>query len=306
MRPATAPASAPVPQKNVAAHRAADRAAGILRHHEAPERAILPGGIGIGCRALQPDRHGHRHETSVDRERAPGGERHLLGAHRAIRRLLLLEPAEEDVGRVLVHDLGRPLGVCCQPVPNRRHRHVLTVERAEIDQPPADREVVVPVGGGVGETAGRTVLESDPAGALDVQKEGVDGVVHPDQLQPLCRKRAAVDFGPGRIGLQRAVGHPPGDPLAGERGPEQAEIDRHQIGRAAVKGHAIAPAGLRGAAQLRLEVAGEEAGGLCAVPRLIRREVRFEESAGLVCALQPGGCADRAPVADAPAQRCDI
>ena len=140
-----------------------------------------------------------------------------------------------------------------------------------------------------------------------MQEEGIDGVIHPDELQPLRRQRAAVYLGPSRIGLQCAVRHPPRQPLAGEIGPEQPQIDRHQIVGTAVERHAVAPVLLRGAAQLRLVVAGEEALGLRTVPCLIRREVGFKELAGLVCALQPGGgCADRAPVADAPAQRCDI
>ena len=206
-----------------------------------------------------------------------------------------------------MHDLGCPLGVRCQPVPDRRHRHLLAAERAEIDQPPADGEVVVPVGGGVGEAAGRAVLEDDPAGALDVQEEGVDWVVHPDELQPLRRQRTSVDLGASRVGLQRAVRDPPGQPVAGEIGAEPAEIHRHQIVGTAVERHAVGAAGLRRAAQLGLEVAGEETLGLRAVPCLIGREMPLEECAGLFCTLHPGRYrADGTPVADAPAQHRDI
>ena len=287
MRPATAPASAPVPQNTSPRTGPADRAARILRHHEAPERAILLGGI-VGRRAArQPDRHGYGHEAAVDRERAPGGERHTLRADRAVGPLSVLQPAEEDVGRVHLHDLGRPLGIFGQPVPNRGHCHLVAAEHAEIDERAADGDVIVPVGGGVGEAAGRAVLECDLSGALNVQEEGVHGVVHPGELQPLRRQRAAVDLGPSRIGLQRAVREPAGQPVAGEIGPEQAEVDRHQVVGTAVERHAVAPARLRGAAQLGLVVAGEEALGLRVVTRLVRREVPLEECAGLGCALQP-------------------
>ena len=127
----------------------------------------------------------------------------------------------------------------------------------------------------------RPVLEGDTARALDMQEEGIDGVVDPGQLQPLPGEHARVDLGPGRIGLQRAARHPPGDPLAGKLGPEAAEVDRDQVGRTGVERHRVAAAPLQGAPQLGLEVAREEALGACVVARLVGREAGLEEGAGL-------------------------
>ena len=140
-----------------------------------------------------------------------------------------------------------------------------------------------------------------------MQEERVDGIVDPGKLQPLLRQRACVDLGSRRVGLQHAARDPPGDPLAGELRPKQAEIHRYQVLWTAIEGNAVAPVRPQGTPQLGLEIAGEEALDLRVVARLIGCEARFEKAARLVGALQPRSLgADAAPIAHATAQRCDI
>src|SRR5690606_25954760 len=74
--------------EDVAAHRAADRAAGILHHHQPPQRLLAMGRLRIGMRGGQPERHAEREMAAIDRETAAGQQRHALGAERPVAVIL--------------------------------------------------------------------------------------------------------------------------------------------------------------------------------------------------------------------------
>src|SRR6185436_5583536 len=100
--------------------------------------------------------------------------------------------------------------------------------------------------------------EADASGPLDLQEEGVDRIVHPDQLQTAPGQRALLD----RLAVgerdQRAVLYPAGDPAPFEVLAEGAEIDAHQLRRPAVERDVVALGLLPAALEEGLVIPGEE------------------------------------------------
>ena len=65
--------------EQIATHRAADGAAGILRHDEAPQGTLA---LGMGCGGVEPDGCGEREELAVDGERPAGRQGDALRPQR--------------------------------------------------------------------------------------------------------------------------------------------------------------------------------------------------------------------------------
>ena len=110
-----------------------------------------------------------------------------------------------------------------------------------------------------------------------MQKESVDGIIHPQKLEAAPRKRTAVDGGALGVGNEPAAGDPPDDALLVALDAEAAEIDVDEVAGPGVDGHAIAPAGSPGAAQLGFVIAGEQPFGPAVAGGQVRPEPVFEE-----------------------------
>ena len=86
----------------VAARRALDRRAGVLRDHQAPVAFRCAGLARHRTGRIDPDRRAVGREGGVDREAALGGDLHALGADRPAGAGVL----EEDVALVPAHDVA--------------------------------------------------------------------------------------------------------------------------------------------------------------------------------------------------------
>ena len=120
-----------------------------------------------------------------------------------------------------------------------------------------------------------------------MQKEGIRGVIDPDQFKLFAAQRAALDLAAVVIGNQAAFNHAACNSFAFKLVAETAEIDGHQIRWAHMQGHVEGALTFPGASQLRFKIPGYEP--VSAVPaRYFRgREPAFEKAAG--GAIVPGG-----------------
>src|SRR5690606_649930 len=284
--------------EHVAAHDALDRAAGVLGDHETAERALA---LGPGRRRFQPDRHAEGDVARIDGERASGGERHALRAERTVVRPQFGVLLEEDVGAVARHDLGRLPGMRLEPGTDRRQRHLVPAERPDLDQIAPDGVVRMTVLTGVADPDDRTVVQLHLAGALDLQKELVDRIVDPEQLEAPLLERARFDVAPRIVRYELAAVDAAVDGIAGEVRIEPPEVDAQQIVGRTIKRHRVAPAVGARAVEQRFEIAGEQALWIAAIEHEVRAEALLQESAGLLRRAQGGARrvrADPLPVAD--------
>jgi hypothetical protein len=124
--------------------------------------------------------------------------------------------------------------VCRHPGADRLHRQLLARDLAALEKKPADRYVRLAVAAVVADPHRPAAVEADQARALDLEKERVDRVVNPDQLEALPGERTVLDLGAAVPGAER-LGRPP--------------VER-RLERAAAMPRAV---------QGNLEIAGEEA-----------------------------------------------
>ena len=176
-----------------------------------------------------------------------------------------------------------------QPCADGRHGHLLPRERTHLDQIAPDRAIGLAVLTGVADSDQRAVVEAHLTGALDLQKELVDRIVDPKQLETAPRQGAGVDVPARVVGHELALGDAAVNRVAGQFRIEAAEIDAQQICRRTIERHGIRAAEMTGAVEQRLVVAGEQALGVGAVGHEIGGETILDEGARLI----RGGSGDR-------------
>ncbi|MNS74542.1 hypothetical protein D3C72_1080220 [compost metagenome] len=157
----------------------------------------------------------------------------------------------------------KAVGVALEVGLNGRHRDLLGGNLAVGDERLAQADVGVAVLGGVVHVDDAIARELQHAGALHHEPEEAQLVVHPGQLQAAALERLpVVDLGAGEVGRQAIAVHPPKQILAGQRGPERAQVDLHQVPGRGVDGELEPRIGGLAGLEHRQVVAGEVHGAL--------------------------------------------
>ena len=125
-----------------------------------------------------------------------------------------------------------------------------------------------------------SILHDDPARPLDVQEKGVDGVVHPQDLQAAPSEGAGLDLGTALQGHELAAADAPGDVAALPIAAKTAEVDQHQIAGTAINGHLVRTVPAPRSPQFGLVIPGEQALRIAVAKHQVRREPGLEEMAG--------------------------
>src|SRR5690606_14264614 len=88
---------------------------------------------------------------------------------------------------------------------------------------------------GITDAGDASLCQLHASGALDMEKKGIDGVVHPEQLQITAIEGAVFYLATALIGAERALDHSPGDALAFQVLAKESEVDHHEIRGAPVE-----------------------------------------------------------------------
>ena len=136
------------------------------------------------------------------------------------------------------------------PGADRLHRQLLARDLTALDQQPADGHVRLAVAAVIADAQDAAFLQPHPPRTLDLQKERVDRVVDPDQLQSLPVKRAVLDL---------------------------AAAEAFRIAWAPVERRLKRAAALARAVERDLVIAGEEPFGGAVIPGEERDEAGLEE-----------------------------
>ena len=249
--------------EEIAAHRPLDRAAGVLGDQEP---AVFAGRETL--LRLKPERQAERDKGAVDREAALRGQDDALRADGPLAGDL----AEKHKGRVIAAERRAFFRMFRHPAADIRHCHLLARQLAAVEQQAADRDIGLAVAAVIADARDLAIGQLNAARALDLEKEGGDRVVDPEELEPLPVQGAVLDLGAGKA---------------------------RRIGRAAIKRGAKGPAGATRAIKADLEITGKEALGRAVVAGEPGHKACFEELPGrLVVARRQllGGGAERAPV----------
>ncbi len=261
--------------EDVAAHRASDGAAGVLRDEQALDASV------IGAR-IEPERRAQRQEFRVDGKAAAGRQHDPLAADRALARNL----AEKHVRGIGVEDVLGLRGMGREPGSDPRHGRVLAVDQAALDHHPPDRHIGPAVLAVEAHAHLAAVGQIDAARSLHLQEKRRHGITDPEETKIQAIESARLDLCAGLVGLEPAIDHAARDPLAPPVRAEVPELNGDQIGRAIHQGRLEAPATHGRAFELGLVIAGEQAFGRLVVGAAIGPEPRLEEAAcGRIVAL---------------------
>ena len=270
---AGAVAGAPI---EIGARRPEDRGAGVLRDHQPAKLGhrlvAVDRQVGLDEERRAVDMH------AVDRDRALRRQRHALRAH-GLAVVGQAGDAEEHEGRIARPQLRGLVGIGRHPLPDALHRHLLGRDAVLLDQETSDRRVRVPVVGIVIDPQRRAVLEPDAGRALDLDRQRLERIPDPADLQLLAIERAGLDGGAVVIGHQlvllvAAIDGGPVGHLAVR--PDRPAVDQ-QIGRAPIERDVEFRAGKARAVDHRLVIAGEQAPALADAGDRDRTEILLEE-----------------------------
>ncbi len=188
---------------DVGARRAHDRGAGVLRHHQPPERRL---------RLLRLDRQFafDKEQRAVDMQRLVDGDRpsrRQRDALRADRFILVgkLHFAKEHIGPVLPPQFLGAVGILIHPFPDPLHRHLIFRDDVALDQDAADRRIGVAIMCVVIDADGRAVLEADPRRALDLREQQIGLVFEPADFEASAGDRTVFDLAAIVIGYELAA-----------------------------------------------------------------------------------------------------
>jgi hypothetical protein len=131
------------------------------------------------------------------------------------------------------------LGLAPSPVLDALHRRALGRELAAPDEQSPERAERMPVLVGVSKAQSLAVLELHLAGSLDVQEEGVDRVVDPDQLASLQRRGIAIDVAAREVGHDAIALELAAQALALQLRVHRREVDHEHVRRRRVQGIAV-------------------------------------------------------------------
>ena len=159
-------------------------------------------GRGEPLVGFEPDRDAETDESAVDRK-AP-----LRGQHDPFRadRTVAADLAEKYIRRVLPAQRSAGLRILLHPGADRGHRHLVARDHAAFDQQAPDRDIGMPVLPVIADPDGAAAAQPDPARALDLQKECVDRIVDPKQLETAAGERAILDLGARRARPRAEIG----------------------------------------------------------------------------------------------------
>ena len=251
-------------EEDVGALGALDRAAGVLRDHQAVDRAAA----GF----FDPDRRAERDMVGVDGDRAHCGDGAAHGADGALGFGHGAEFAEEDVGRVEVQQRHAGGGVGADPLADGFGGNLRFGEDATADEFLTDRAVGMAVAPGIADADGGAIGHLDAARALDMQEKHLDRVIEPGDFEATPAQDAAFDG--GAVIPDRAV---------------------TQFGRAAVDRPGKARGADRGAFEHGFVIAGEQ-GGRGADQGGFEQKFKERAGGGGVVIDVFGDAADRGPV----------
>ncbi len=191
--------------------------------------------------------------AAVNREAAPGCERHAPGADGSFA----LELSEENKRLVFRHQRRRFVWMGGKPSPYRPQRDCVAIQLTTVDEHAADAAVRVAVARREPDPHFIAIPEVDPPRTLDMEEKRVNGVVDPCDYGDAASERAGLDLRSAWIRPHSATFDPPGDAATPKVRSKLAEIDRHEIGRPTVDRHGVSPAAFTCARQERLVVPGE-------------------------------------------------
>src|SRR4030081_2963473 len=196
---------------------------------------------------------------AVDGNGAAGRQRHAL---RADRLALVCEPgdAEEHVGAVGGAPLCGFVRIRGPPAANALPRYLLARHEIALGEHALDRAVGITVVRIVADAQRRAVLEDHARRALDLDRDQVERILDPADLELLAVERtgldgAAVVVGHELVALGEAADAPA---LVRKRGGALLVAVRDQVARPAIDRHREFGTGKTRARDARLVIAGHE------------------------------------------------
>ncbi|MCZ7657423.1 MAG: hypothetical protein M5U07_05980 [Xanthobacteraceae bacterium] len=249
-----------------------DRRAGVLRDHQAVE------GVGAGCRRVRPDEERRPVDVQrvVDRDRAPRGERHALGAD-GFALIGQAGDPEERERPVLPAHLLETIRIVAQPFADPAGRDLGTRDEVALGQDPAQRHEGMAVVRIVGEAQHDPVLQAHACRSLQLDRQRLAMVLDPADLEATAVERAVEDLAAVVVAHELAVGHfPLRCPAIGKAGTLSVGW-RHQVVRTPVDRHPEDAGRNPRSLHDRLVVAGQEPRALAEPRDAQRTEVALEE-----------------------------
>ena len=245
----------PRPPEDVAPDRTSNGAARILGDEQSAQGPpISPGPAFRGGVGVEPERDAERDEPPVHGQRSEGRQRDALRPNGAVA----FDFPEKDVGPILFQKGASLFRMAFHPGPDGLECDALAREGAHADQFPPDGAVGVAVLAVIADLQEGSVFQDHPARALDVKKEGGDGIVHPDDLESPPFQGAGVDARSVVVRPELAPFDLADDPPPPQVPLELAQVGRDQVFRPVVKRVEVRPAARAGAAEDRLVVSGEQ------------------------------------------------
>src|SRR5262245_30149828 len=215
-------------------------------------------------------------------------QRHPL---RADRFALVRQPgdAEEHVGAVGGANASGFVRMRGHPVAHALRRYLLARNEIALDERARDRAEGITVVRIVADAQRRAVLEDHAPGALDLDAEQVERILEPADLELLPVERAGLDGAAVVVRHQLVVFVAATDPRALVRKCERAGLVAvgDEVARPPIERDGEFGAGKARARDDRLEIAGQESGGLAKPRDTDGLKILFEEDAGGIRILRP-------------------
>src|SRR5262249_2915802 len=99
---------------------------------------------------------------------------------------------------VLAPQCSASLGILLHPLTNGHHRQLVTRDHPALDKLATHSHIGLPVLAVIPDPDSAAASQSHPARALDLQKDSLDRLIDPDELQAAPHQRTILDFGPCR------------------------------------------------------------------------------------------------------------
>src|SRR5690606_24465190 len=188
----------------------------------------------------------------------------------------------EDHGGIRIQHLLDALRISLGPCLDVLHRRLRQRQFALVSQPAPDGCVGTAVVIGVSQANHLAVRQLDPTGALNLQQEGFDRIIHPDDGGRLTTRRSR-DLGTRVVRDDALAVQLAPHPLAGQFRIDATEIDGEQVLRRLIQGPLILTGALARAMYQRLVIACDRIA--CRPPLLVeqapRLQMLFDEGADL-------------------------
>src|SRR6056297_2147388 len=241
----TAPRFVARAEKHIRPLRALDGRPGVLRDHQ-PTQRVTPV-------LFHPDRRTQRGEGRIDGNRSHRRDRPVHRTQRALVGGNLADFAKKDIGLIVVKQVFATHRVPAHPVLDHLGGNLVRLVDPAPDQFLSDGPVGVTVGPAIAHANDTPVGIADTPRSLNLEKEQLDRIVDPGNLEsPTLHHAARQDVPPGQ----------PGAPVV--------RLVRH-----AIKGKPVAVCPDRRAGQFRLEITGKQR--ILAVGDQNRAEEQFEK-----------------------------